>query len=119
MSAVFPGAESGCGDEGKGPGSQTHMDTAPTPSPKPLVFKDKFMFLATEEPSLGSKFLLAGTLDPKCLNLLIYEIDATSHSPEADHLETGEESGSCGAWSEAAQAGVLALLLPTVIPLAS
>lgn len=43
--------------------------------------------MATEEPSLGSKFLLAGILDPKCLNLLIYEIDVASHSPGAERLK--------------------------------
>lgn len=38
----------------------------------------------------GVKFLLAGALDPKCLHLLIYEIDAASHSPEAEHLKKQE-----------------------------
>lgn len=52
------------------------MDTAP----KPLIFRDRLVSLATEEPSLGSKVLLAGALDPKYLDLLICEVGTASCS---------------------------------------
>lgn len=45
------------GVRGKGPGFQAHMDIV-----LPPVFKDRLVFLATEEPSLGSTSSKQGPL---------------------------------------------------------
>lgn len=72
------------------------------------------MSLVKEEPGLGSKVLLAGALDPKYLYLLICEIGTASCSPRAEYFK--RQDGTVihmGGWSEATQAQITALLLPS------